>query len=121
MKEVLSSIDKYGKPDACTYNILISGYSQSGCFDDALKLFEEPTGVTFGTLVNGFCKNFSLAFKLKEEAYEGKIKVDSAIYSTLISSLIKAGRSDEVSGILEEMREKGCEPDTVTYNVLING
>ncbi|KAL0662055.1 hypothetical protein Bca4012_098892 [Brassica carinata] len=159
MKEVLSSIDKYGKPDACTYNILINGYSQSGCFDDALKLFEEPTGVTFGTLVNGYCKNFkvkealkmkhdmlevygvcptvhtyaslikalcqigglSLAFKLKEEAYEGKIKVDSAIYSTLISSLIKAGRSDEVSGILEEMREKGCEPDTVTYNVLING
>ena len=39
----------------------------------------------------------------------------------MISSLIKAGRSDEVSGILEEMREKGCEPDTVSYNVLING
>lgn len=166
MKEVLSRIDEYGKPDACTYNILIDGYSRSGCFDDALKLFDEmvkkkvkPTGVTFGTLVNGFCKNFkvkealkmkhdmlkvygvyptvhvyaslikalcqmgelSLAFKLKDEAYEGKIKVDSAIYSTLISSLIKAGRSEEVSGILEEMRGKGCEPDTVTYNVLING
>ncbi|CAH8363234.1 unnamed protein product [Eruca vesicaria subsp. sativa] len=166
MKEVLSSIDKYGKPDACTYNILINGYSQSGCFDDALKLFDEmvkkkvkPTGVTFGTLIHGFCKiskvkealkmkhdmlkvygvcptvhiyaslikalcqigELSLAFKLKDEAYQGKIKVDSAIYSTLISSLIKAGRSDEVSGILEEMRGKGCEPDTVTYNVLING
>ncbi|KAH0852552.1 hypothetical protein HID58_093935 [Brassica napus] len=166
MKEVLSSIDKYGKPDACTYNILINGYSQSGCFDDALKLFEEmvkkkvkPTGVTFGTLVNELCKNFkvkealkmkhhmlkvygvcptvhvyaslikalcqigelSLAFKLKDEAYEGKIKVDSAIYSTLISSIIKAGRSAEVTGILEEMRKKGCEPDTVTYNVLTNG
>ncbi|KAF2571432.1 hypothetical protein F2Q70_00005745 [Brassica cretica] len=128
MKEVLSSIDKYGKPEACIYNILINGYSQSGCFDDALKLFDEmvkkkvkPTGVTFGTLIHGLCKNFkigelSLAFKLKEESYEGKIKVDSAIYSTLISSLIKAGRSDEVSGILEEMREKGCEPDTVSYN-----
>ncbi|KAH0850572.1 hypothetical protein HID58_095410, partial [Brassica napus] len=166
MKEVLSSIDKYGKPDACTYNILINGYSQSGCFDDALKLFEEmvkkkvkPTGVTFGTLVSELCKNFkvkealkmkhhmlkvygvcptvhvyaslikalcqigelSLAFKLKDEAYEGKIKIDSAIYSTLISSIIKAGRSAEVTGILEEMRKKGCEPDTVTYNVLTNG
>ena len=166
MKEVLSSIDKYGKPDACTCNILINGYSQSGCFDDALKLFEEmvkkkvkPTGVTFGTLVSELCKNFkvkealkmkhhmlkvygvcptvhvyaslikalcqigelSLAFKLKDEAYEGKIKVDSAIYSTLISSIIKAGRSAEVTGILEEMRKKGCEPDTVTYNVLTNG
>lgn len=57
-------------------------------------------------------------FRLKDEAYEGKFKVDSAIYSTLISSVIKAGRSNEVSGILEE---KGCKPDTVTYNVLING
>ncbi|KAF8084024.1 hypothetical protein N665_0738s0013 [Sinapis alba] len=166
MKEVLSRVDEYGKPDACTYNILINGYSQSGCFDDALKLFDEmvkkkvkPTGVTFGTLIHGLCKDskvkealkmkhdmlkvygvcptvhvyaslikalcqvgeLCLAFKLKDEAYEGKVKVDSAIYSTLISSLIKSGRSNEVSGILEEMRDKGCKPDTVTYNVLING
>ncbi|CAH8255519.1 unnamed protein product [Arabidopsis lyrata] len=166
MKERLSSIDEFGKPDACTYNILIHGCSQRGCFDDALKLFDEmvkkkvkPTGVTFGTLIHGLCKNLrvkealkmkqdmlkvygvrptvhiyaslvkalcqigelSFAFKLKDEAYEGKIKVDSAIYSTLISSLIKAGRSNEVSRILEEMSEKGCKPDTVTYNVLING
>ncbi|CAA7016497.1 unnamed protein product [Microthlaspi erraticum] len=165
-REVLSSIDKFGKPDACTYNILIHGYSQSGCFDDALKLFDEmvkrkvkPSGVTFGTLIHGLCKNLkvkealkmkqdmlkvygvsptvhiyvslikalcqvgelSFAFKLKDEAYEGKIKVDSAIYSTLISCVIKAGRSNEVSGILKEMEERGCKPDTVTYNVLING
>ncbi|CAH8363575.1 unnamed protein product [Eruca vesicaria subsp. sativa] len=161
MKEFLTRIDEFGKPDACTYNILINGYSHSGCFDDSLKLFDEmvkkkvkPTGVTFGTLIHGLCKDskvkealkmkqdmlkvygvyptvhiyaslikalcqvgeLSLAFKLKDE-----VKVDSAIYSTLISSLIKAGRPKEVSGILEEMREKGCEPDTVTYNVLING
>ncbi|ESQ30084.1 hypothetical protein EUTSA_v10011454mg [Eutrema salsugineum] len=166
MKEILSKIDKFGDPDACTYNILIHGCSLSGRFDDALMLFDEmvkrkvkPTSVTFGTLIHGFCKNsmvkealkmkhdmlkvygvsptahiyaslvkalcqigeLSLAFKLKDEAYEGKINVDSAIFSTLISSLIKAARSDEVSGILEEMRAKGCKPDTVTYNVLING
>ncbi|CAN6989253.1 unnamed protein product [Brassica oleracea var. botrytis] len=161
MKKVLTRVDEYGEPDACTYNILINGYSQSGCFDEALKLFDEmvkkkvkPTGVTFGTIIHMLCNDFKvkealkmkhdmlkvygvfptvhiyaslikalcqdgelgLAFKLKDE-----VKADSAIYSTLISSLIKAGRSDEVSGILEEMREKGCEPDTVTYNVLING
>ncbi|CAN6820389.1 unnamed protein product [Brassica oleracea] len=161
MKKVLTRVDEYGEPDACTYNILISGYSQSGCFDEALKLFDEmvkkkvkPTGVTFGTIIRMLCNDLKvkealkmkhdmlkvygvfptvhiyaslikalcqdgelgLAFKLKDE-----VKADSAIYSTLISSLIKAGRSDEVSGILEEMREKGCEPDTVTYNVLING
>ncbi|KAF3501834.1 hypothetical protein F2Q69_00044402 [Brassica cretica] len=91
---------------------------------DMLKVYGVcPTVHTYASLIKALCQigELSLAFKLKEEAYEGKIKVDSAIYSTLISSLIKAGRSDEVSGILEEMREKGCEPDTVTYNVLING
>ncbi|KAF2609830.1 hypothetical protein F2Q70_00013813 [Brassica cretica] len=161
MKKVLTRVDEYGEPDACTYNILINGFSQSGRFDEALKLFDEmvkkkvkPTGVTFGTIIRMLCNDLKvnealkmkhdmlkvygvfptvhiyaslikalcqvgelgLAFKLKDE-----VKADSAIYSTLISSLIKAGRSDEVSGILEEMREKGCEPDTVTYNVLING
>ncbi|XP_010462215.1 PREDICTED: putative pentatricopeptide repeat-containing protein At1g53330 [Camelina sativa] len=166
MRDLLSGVGEFGKPDACTYNILINGCSQSGCLDDALKLFDEmvkrkvkPTGVTFGTMIHGFCKNsrvkealkmkqdmlkvygvrptvhiyaslikavcrigeLSFAFKLKDEAYEGKVKVDSAIYSTLISSLIKAGRSSEVSRILDEMSEKGCKPDTVTYNVLING
>ncbi|CAN7028875.1 unnamed protein product [Brassica rapa subsp. trilocularis] len=160
-KEVLTRVGEFGKPDACTYNILINGYTQSGRFDEALKLFDEmvkkkvkPTGVTFGTIIRVLCNDLKvkealkmkhdmlkvygvfptvhiyaslikalcqvgelgLAFKLKDE-----VKADSAIYSTLISSLIKAGRSDEVSGILEEMREKGCEPDTVTYNVLING
>ncbi|KAF3514469.1 hypothetical protein F2Q69_00010131, partial [Brassica cretica] len=160
-KEVLTRVGEFGKPDACTYNVLISGYSQSGCFDEAVKLFDEmverkvkPTGVTFGTLMHGLCKylkvkealkmkqdmlkvygvcptvhvyaflikalcrvgELSLAFKLKDE-----VKVDSTIYYTLISLLIKDGRSNEVPEILEEMREKGCEPDKVTYNVLVNG
>ncbi|KAL0680394.1 hypothetical protein Bca4012_008376 [Brassica carinata] len=130
-KEVLTRVGEFGKPDACTYNVLISGYSQSGCFDEAVKLFDEmverkvkPTGVTFGTLMHGLCKylkvkealKMNLAFKLKDE-----VKVDSTIYYTLISLLIKDGRSNEVPEILEEMREKGCEPDKVTYNVLVNG
>ncbi|KAL0791948.1 hypothetical protein Bca101_008194 [Brassica carinata] len=116
-KEVLTRVGEFGKPDACTYNVLISGYSQSGCFDEAVKLFDEmverkvkPTGVTFGTLMHGLCKylkvkealKMNLAFKLKDE-----VKVDSTIYYTLISLLIKDGRSNEVPEILEEMREKG--------------
>ncbi|CAN8321645.1 unnamed protein product [Cochlearia groenlandica] len=165
-REILTSIDEFGKPDACTYNILINGYTQRGFFDDALKLFDEmvkrklkPTCVTFATMIHGFCKDskvkealkmkqdmlkvygvfptahiyaslikavcnigeLGLAFKLKEEAFEGKVKVDSAIYSTLISSLIKAGKSSEVSRVFDEMSEKGCKPDTVTYNVVISG
>ncbi|CAD5315422.1 unnamed protein product [Arabidopsis thaliana] len=170
MKERLSSIDEFGKPDACTYNILIHGCSQSGCFDDALKLFDEmvkkkvkPTGVTFGTLIHGLCKDsrvkealkmkhdmlkvygvrptvhiyaslikalcqigeLSFAFKLKDEAYEGKIKVDAAIYSTLISSLIKAGRSnekwEEATYLFEDMPRRGCSPDTLSYRIVFDG
>ena len=86
---------------------------------DMLKVYGVfPTVHIYASLIKALCQvgELGLAFKLKDE-----VKADSAIYSTLISSLIKAGRSDEVSGILEEMREKGCEPDTVTYNVLING
>ncbi|KAH0895219.1 hypothetical protein HID58_057648 [Brassica napus] len=108
-KEVLTRVGEFGKPDACTYNVLISGYSQSGLC---------PTVHVYAFLIKALCRvgELSLAFKLKDE-----VKVDSSIYYTLISLLIKDGRSNEVPEILEEMREKGCEPDKVTYNVLVNG
>ncbi|KAH0895116.1 hypothetical protein HID58_057545 [Brassica napus] len=161
MKKVLTRVDEYGEPDACTYNILINGFSQSGRFDEALKLFDEmvkkkvkPTGVTFGTIIRMLCNDLKvnealkmkhdmlkvygvfptvhiyaslikalcqvgelgLAFKLKDE-----VKADSAIYSTLISSLIKAGRIvfdglceglkfEEAAVILDEMMFKGYKP-----------
>ncbi|CAN8289096.1 unnamed protein product [Cochlearia groenlandica] len=125
-REILSRIDEFGKPDACTYNIFINGYTQRACFDDASKLFDEmffPTAYVYASLIKAVCSNceLSLAFKLKDEAFQGKVEVDSAIYSTLISSLVKAEKSSEVSRVFEEMSEKGCKPDTLTYNVLING
>ncbi|KAG2313964.1 hypothetical protein Bca52824_017086 [Brassica carinata] len=131
------------------YRCQLPTHCQSGCFDEAFKLFDEivkrkvkPTGVTFGTLIHGLCKDLKVkeALKMKHDMLKvfgvfptvhvyaslikalcrvgelslafklnGEVKVDSAIYSTLINSLVKAGRG------------KGCEPDAVTDNVLING
>ncbi|KAM7254424.1 hypothetical protein ACFE04_003804 [Oxalis oulophora] len=78
-----------------------------GCFDDALNLFDEmcqsglkPDCITFGTLVYG-------------------VKPDAYVYASLIKGLCKA--DDEAFSVLEEMKSNGCYPNTMTYNVIING
>lgn len=41
-------------------------------------------------------------------------------YNALVDALGKAGRFEEAMGLLEEMRGRGLQPNTMTYNMLIN-
>ncbi|KAE8702299.1 Detected protein of confused Function [Hibiscus syriacus] len=142
MKEVFSRMEKYARPDTCTYNILINACCLNGHLDDAWNLFDEmqrrglkPDSVTFGTS-NALCMELKIneAFKLKEDmgmiynvhattfVYEvmigGLCRI--VIYNNLLSGLFKAGRQDEAFGVFEEMDSNGIQPDTTTYNVMIN-
>ncbi|KAK4856736.1 hypothetical protein QYF36_020615 [Acer negundo] len=133
MKETFENMEKHTGPDACSYNILINGCVMSGRFEleEALKLKEDmtkvynvsPNGHIYASLIKRLCEVSELnsAIGLKQEIVRDKVELESGIYSTLISVMLKVGRKEEVSGIFEEMREKGCNPNTVTYNVMING
>ncbi|KAJ0250464.1 putative pentatricopeptide repeat-containing protein [Hirschfeldia incana] len=130
MKGFLSRVDEFGKPDACTYNILINVYCKSGCFDDALKLFDEmvkkkvkPTGVTFGTLVNGFCKSFKVkeALKMKHDM----LKVYGVfptvhVYASLIKALCQIGELGLAFKLKDEAYEGKIGVDSAIYSTLIS-
>ncbi|CAA6661145.1 unnamed protein product [Spirodela intermedia] len=137
VEEFCRDMESYAvSPDTCTYNILINAYYSVRMPDRAWDLFVEmrrrgiqPSAVTFGTLISFLCSNSMLkrAFELKEEMMrlhnmsdEG-VRLDAAVYSTLIKALFEAGRKGEVVSLLEEMRASKLEPDAVCYNAIISG
>ncbi|KAL3576571.1 hypothetical protein D5086_021854 [Populus alba] len=111
MRELFVGIEKLGKADACTYNLLIRGLKEAFKLKtDMVKVYRVyPNAYIYASLIKGVCKNgeLSLAFRLKKEMIRNKIELDPAIYSTLISGLFKAGRKEEALGVWEDMKERG--------------
>ncbi|KAI4390145.1 hypothetical protein MLD38_002287 [Melastoma candidum] len=117
-------------PNAVTFGTLINGLCAEGRMEEALRL-KDDMGKVFGVkgnanayapLIKAACNvgDMALAFRIKEEMAEQEIKLDSAVYATLMNGLYRAGRSEEeVRGVLEEMKQIGCKMDTVCYNVMI--
>ncbi|CAN0899713.1 Putative pentatricopeptide repeat-containing protein At1g53330 [Linum grandiflorum] len=131
MMEFYTGIEEYGRPDACTYNILIRGCFLKGSVDHARKLFDEmlckrifPTVATLVIFVKGLC----LADRL-EEAVELKndmvklygVTPNAFIYSSLIKSLCEIGELIQAFQLKDEMVTKGIELDSPVYSTLISG
>ncbi|KAL2466767.1 putative Pentatricopeptide repeat-containing protein [Abeliophyllum distichum] len=130
MWDLFIEIEKYGSPDACTYNILINARCVKGdvegalnMFDEMLKIGVEPNVVTFGTLINGFCAKLELgkAFRLKKKM-EGdfKIKPNAHIYTALIKGVCKIDELGKAIKLKEEMLRKKVELDPAIYSTLIS-
>ncbi|KAG9448198.1 hypothetical protein H6P81_014326 [Aristolochia fimbriata] len=120
------------RPNVITFGTLISGLCSNLMLDEAFRLKEEmvrvfrvnPNVFVYTSLIKGLCKanKLDLAFKLKDELLmSSNTGLDSAVYSTLISALFKAGRQGEIVGTLDEMKQNGCKPDTITFNAMIAG
>ncbi|PPS06465.1 hypothetical protein GOBAR_AA14181 [Gossypium barbadense] len=150
MKQVFLGMEKYARPDACTYNILIHACCLNGCLDDAWNLFDEmqrkgvkpdkikeafklkndmvkihkvsPNTRLYEGMITGLCSvgELTWALRLKDEMITNNMKPNSAMYNTLISGLFNVGRQDEAYGVFDEMELNGIKPDTTTYNVMIN-
>lgn len=128
--DILSGINQYGGPDACTYNILIKACCSRGDIKQAWNVFDEmlrnrvqPTVVTFGTMINGLCLNCQLqeALKLKEDMMRNfKLKPNSFLYTTLLKALGQVGKLDLAFRMLDEMVRNKVKLDTAVYNTLID-
>ncbi|XVF82635.1 hypothetical protein PTKIN_Ptkin16aG0065000 [Pterospermum kingtungense] len=123
-------------PDSSTFMILIRrliaagltrqairAYDDMGCFSAAAD--DDPDGVSqncFCFLLDTLCKYgyVKVAVEVFNKRKSG-FRVDSKMYTVLISGWCKIGRIDKAERFLVEMVERGIEPNVVTYNVMLNG
>ncbi|KAH8494370.1 hypothetical protein H0E87_020945 [Populus deltoides] len=131
MRELFVDIEKLGKADACTYNLLIRGFCASGRLDDASKVFDEmtnrgvsPNVITFGNLIYGFCLHLRLkeAFKLKTDMVKVyRVYPNAYIYASLIKGVCKNGELSLAFKLKKEMIRNKIELDPAIYSTLISG
>ncbi|MBA0699595.1 hypothetical protein Goari_001212 [Gossypium aridum] len=131
MKQVFLGMEKYARPDACTYNILIRACCLNGCLDDAWNLFDEmqrkgvkPDQVTFGTLINELCVELKIkeAFKLKNDMVKiHKVSPNTRLYEGMITGLCSIGELTWAFRLKDEMITNNMKPNSAIYNTLISG
>ncbi|KAL8144925.1 hypothetical protein AgCh_003223 [Apium graveolens] len=129
VSELVRDIYVYAQPDVCTCNILINAAFNFGDLGSARKVFDEmskrgvlPNVVTFGTMVNGLCRNGMLdeAFKMKEEMVEVfNLRPSVSVYVALIKGLCKVGEVELAFGLKKEMEENEVKLESSVYSTLV--
>ncbi|KAJ4821102.1 Pentatricopeptide repeat-containing protein [Rhynchospora pubera] len=84
---------------AMSYNSVLDALGQNGKLEDALNLFDK------------MCK---------EHNSPRRITVNLGTFNVMSDAYCHAGKFDEAVLIFRKMGEKGCIPDTLSYNNLIN-
>ncbi|TYI62240.1 hypothetical protein E1A91_D10G231100v1 [Gossypium mustelinum] len=123
-------------PDPSTFMILIRRLIAAGFTRQAIRAYDDiGCFVTAGTDTDSQNESFCFCFLLDTLCKYGYVKVavedfnkrksgfrvDSKMYTILISGWCKIGRIDKAERFLKEMIERGMEPNVVTYNVMLNG
>ncbi|KAK8651872.1 hypothetical protein V6N13_141449 [Hibiscus sabdariffa] len=131
MKEMFSGMEKYARPNTCTYNILINACCLNGRLDDAWSLFDEmprkglkPDKLTFGALINGLCMGLNIkeAFKLKEDMCKiYNVPSSTFIYGVMIKGLCRIGELTLAFRLKDELITKKLKLNSAIYNSLISG
>lgn len=123
--EVSALIREIG-PATC--NSLLAALASDGFIVYAQKVFDEMIrhGVTlnslgFGVFIWKFCRNADLctSLSLLDEVMKRSSEINGSIIALfVIQGLCHVSRVSEASGLLEELRSRGCKPDFMAYWVV---
>lgn len=117
-------------PDAMSYTLLISCFSQVGNLFDSLRLYDEmkkrgwiPGLDVYNSLINVMAQEncLSEALKILEKIKENGLQPDSRSYNCLICPLCEAGKFEEARNLLSIMTQEGAQPTTKTYQAFLKG
>ncbi|XP_018472499.1 pentatricopeptide repeat-containing protein At1g06710, mitochondrial [Raphanus sativus] len=132
-------------PNIVTYSALIDGHCKAGQTEKACRIFERmcgskdvvpdvdmyftqhddgerPNVVTYGALVDGFCKSHRVeeARKLLDAMSTEGCEPNEIVYDALIDGLCKVGKLEEAQEVKTEMSEHGFTATIYTYSSLID-
>ncbi|XP_008228123.1 PREDICTED: pentatricopeptide repeat-containing protein At1g62590-like [Prunus mume] len=121
MKEAMHLFEEMTRkrmiPDTVTYTTLIGGFCKDRRIDDAQNIFSKmkvggplPNISTYSVLLDGLGRNghIDMALKFFGELECSNVDFGISPYNILIDEALLRG-----------MEEKGCSPDSVTYNTII--
>lgn len=114
-------------PDKISYGLLLKSHCDSGSSDKALELLNEMenkgvevTTVTYTTVLNCLYKqgNAEEAERLWSEMEKKGVDLDVAAYNVRITNTY-GGDPERLKELIDEMRDAGLKPDTISYNFLM--
>jgi len=84
-----------------------------------------PTSMTLGCMVEALVMNDRAedAWKLVQKIWEDEMQrplVNTVIYSSILKGFTMSKQHDKVCALYHEMRDRGIQCNTITYNTLLN-
>lgn len=109
--------------DIVSWNSMISGYSQNGWYEEALRLYRgmegvQPDGVTVVAVLHACSelKDLSFGMEIHRFVIESGIQMDVSVYNSVLGMYAKCGSLDYARALFDEMAEK----DDVSYGTMIS-
>ncbi|KAJ0259651.1 Pentatricopeptide repeat-containing protein [Hirschfeldia incana] len=119
--------DEMSERDVVSWNSMISGYSQSGSYEECKELYKvmlfcpemKPNGVTVISVLQacGQSSDLVLGMEVHKKMIENHIQMDLSLCNAVIGVYAKCGSLDYARALFDEMSER----DSVTYGAIISG
>ncbi|KAI9244095.1 hypothetical protein BY458DRAFT_529972 [Sporodiniella umbellata] len=132
--EPLGRLEKFSKQRALTtiYNAMIvsnarlEGYEAARKYYDEMKLIgASPSGDAYGALLQAFPQespeDCSKAEKIYKEVKKNNVPPTVFLYNVMMSKFAKANRFEKILDLLDDMKQAGLTPNSVTYSTVISG
>jgi pentatricopeptide repeat protein len=117
------------RPTAVTYGCCIDACIRNGDIETAVKIFEEmkpdgcvPNTVIYTSLIRGFArsKQPERALAIYKEMRKQGVECSNVTFNSVLDVIARhVSDSDEMAGVLDDMRASQIRPDVVTYSILI--
>ncbi|CAN1145361.1 Pentatricopeptide repeat-containing protein At1g52620 [Linum perenne] len=112
-------------------SVAIQAYAEAGLVDRALVLYNAAPGVynlfpdtiACNSLLNAFvkCKKIDIAHRIYGDMVKRDDAVDNYSVGIIVRGLCKEGKVEEAKKFIERRWGKGCVPNIVFYNMMIDG